>query len=77
MGATILDSADDLWAESNLICKVKEPLHEEFHRLRRDLVLFTYLHLAASRQCTDALMAAGPRPSPTRRCSCPTARYRS
>ncbi|MDQ1360826.1 MAG: alanine dehydrogenase [Acidimicrobiaceae bacterium] len=59
VGATILDSADDVWAESNLICKVKEPIPEEFHRLRRDLVLFTYLHLAASRQCTDALMATG------------------
>ena len=42
-----------------MVCKVKEPVAEEFHRLRRDLILFTYLHLAASRQCTDALLAEG------------------
>jgi alanine dehydrogenase len=59
VGATVLDSADDVWAQSDMVCKVKEPVAEEFHRLRRDLILFTYLHLAASRQCTDALLAAG------------------
>lgn len=59
VGATILDTADAVWAESELIGKVKEPAPEEFHRLRADLVLFTYLHLAASRQCTEALLAAG------------------
>jgi alanine dehydrogenase len=59
VGATVLDNADDVWAESDMVCKVKEPVAEEFHRLRRDLVLFTYLHLAASRQCTDALLAEG------------------
>ncbi len=58
-GATILDSADDVWAESDLVLKVKEPVPEEYHRLREDLVLFTYLHLAASRECTEALLKAG------------------
>jgi alanine dehydrogenase len=58
-GASLVDSADDLWAGSELILKVKEPVEEEYHRLRRDLVLFTYLHLAASKPCTDALLAAG------------------
>jgi alanine dehydrogenase len=58
-GAEILGSADDVWGESDLICKVKEPIAEEFHRMRRDQVLFTYLHLAASVECTRALVDAG------------------
>jgi alanine dehydrogenase len=60
-GATILDDVDDLWAASDLVCKVKEPRPDEYHRLgvRSDQILFTYLHLAASRECTDALLAAG------------------
>jgi alanine dehydrogenase len=58
-GATIIDAADEVWGESEMILKVKEPVAEEYHRLRRDLILFTYLHLAASRPCTDALLAAG------------------
>jgi alanine dehydrogenase len=58
-GATLLDDADDVWAESEMVLKVKEPIAEEYHRLRKDLVLFTYLHLAASRPTTDALLEAG------------------
>jgi alanine dehydrogenase len=58
-GATMIESADDVWSESDLVLKVKEPVPEEYHRLRKDLVLFTYLHLAASRSCTDALLEAG------------------
>jgi alanine dehydrogenase len=58
-GAKILAEADDVWAEGDLLLKVKEPVPEEYHRLRPDQVLFTYLHLAASRECTDALRAAG------------------
>jgi alanine dehydrogenase len=60
-GATIVNDVDDLWAESELLLKVKEPIADEYHRLgaRADQVLFTYLHLAASRECTDALVAAG------------------
>ncbi len=58
-GAQIIGSADDVWAEADLVLKVKEPIAEEYHRMRRDQVLFTYLHLAASRECTDALLKAG------------------
>jgi alanine dehydrogenase len=58
-GATILPSADDVWATGDLILKVKEPIAEEYHRMRDGQTLFTYLHLAASRECTEALVKAG------------------
>ncbi|HVE73559.1 MAG TPA: alanine dehydrogenase [Mycobacteriales bacterium] len=58
-GATIVAEADDVWADADLVLKVKEPVAEEYHRMRKDQVLFTYLHLAASRECTDALLASG------------------
>ncbi|CAL9383662.1 Alanine dehydrogenase [Streptomyces sp. enrichment culture] len=58
-GAVILDSADEVWATAELLLKVKEPVAEEYHRLRKDQTLFTYLHLAASRECTDALLRSG------------------
>src|SRR5580704_15861957 len=60
-GAQIIDDADDLWAAADLVCKVKEPVASEYHRLgaRAEQTLFTYLHLAASRECTDALLAGG------------------
>jgi alanine dehydrogenase len=58
-GAAILPSADDVWQAGELILKVKEPVAEEYHRMRKDQVLFTYLHLAASRACTDALLESG------------------
>jgi alanine dehydrogenase len=60
-GAQIIDAADDLWAAADLVCKVKEPVPEEYHRLgaRAGQTLFTYLHLAASRECTDALIKGG------------------
>src|SRR5277367_6162231 len=58
-GAKILPDADDVWAEGDLILKVKEPVAEEYHRMRSGQVLFTYLHLAASRACTDALLSSG------------------
>ncbi|MFD4752268.1 alanine dehydrogenase [Streptomyces sp. NPDC058426] len=58
-GALILPTADEVWARADLLLKVKEPIAEEYHRLRKDQVLFTYLHLAASRECTDALLASG------------------
>ncbi len=48
-GATILPTADDVWATGDLILKVKEPIAEEYHRMRKGQTLFTYLHLAASR----------------------------
>ncbi len=58
-GATILPSADDVWGTGDLILKVKEPIAEEHHRMRSGQTLFTYLHLAASKECTDALLSQG------------------
>jgi len=60
-GAKIVDDVDDIWASADMIMKVKEPIAEEYPRLsaRNDQVLFTYLHLAASLSCTEALVAAG------------------
>lgn len=58
-GARILDTADEVWATADLLLKVKEPVAEEYHRLRKDQTLFTYLHLAASKECTDALIESG------------------
>ncbi|MET0930894.1 MAG: alanine dehydrogenase [Aeromicrobium sp.] len=58
-GAKILETADEVWAVAELVLKVKEPIAEEYGRMRRGQTLFTYLHLAASRPCTDALLAAG------------------
>ena len=58
-GARILPTADDVWTTSELVLKVKEPVAEEYHRMRKGQVLFTYLHLAASRPCTDALLDSG------------------
>jgi alanine dehydrogenase len=59
VGATILNTADEVWDKAELILKVKEPIQVEYSRLRKDQVLFTYLHLAASRECTDALVKSG------------------
>jgi alanine dehydrogenase len=58
-GARILGTADEVWAAADMILKVKEPIAEEYHRLRKDQVLFTYLHLAADRPGTEALVASG------------------
>jgi alanine dehydrogenase len=58
-GAKILPTADDVWAEGDMILKVKEPIEPEYHRMRAGQVLFTYLHLAASKACTDALLTSG------------------
>jgi alanine dehydrogenase len=58
-GATILGSADEVWGTGELVLKVKEPVESEHHRMREGQVLFTYLHLAASRPCTDALLDRG------------------
>jgi alanine dehydrogenase len=54
-GAKILPSADDVWAEAELILKVKEPIAPEYHRMREGQVLFTYLHLAADKRLTEEL----------------------
>ncbi|ANZ38800.1 alanine dehydrogenase [Lentzea guizhouensis] len=58
-GARIAATADEVWAQADLVLKVKEPVEPEYHRMRRDQVLFTYLHLAASPACTRAIADAG------------------
>jgi alanine dehydrogenase len=58
-GARIIPSADDVWADAELVLKVKEPVEEEYPRMRKEQVLFTYLHLAASHDSTTALMKSG------------------
>ena len=55
-GATIIDEADDVWAEAETVLKVKEPVAEEYHRMREGQLLFTYLHLAADRPLTEELI---------------------
>ncbi|GAB3399777.1 alanine dehydrogenase [Schumannella luteola] len=58
-GAELIATAEELWSGSELVVKVKEPIAAEYGFLRSDLVLFTYLHLAADQPLTDALLAAG------------------
>lgn len=58
-GAQLVSSADSVWADADLVLKVKEPTALEYSRLRPAQTLFTYLHLAASRSCTEALLSAG------------------
>jgi alanine dehydrogenase len=58
VGARI-GSVEEAWADSELVLKVKEPLPDEFPRLREGQILFTYLHLAASEELTRALMESG------------------
>jgi alanine dehydrogenase len=58
-GAQLVSSAETVWADADLILKVKEPMPLEFSRLRREQTLFTFLHLAASRSCTEALLSSG------------------
>ncbi|MSW73307.1 MAG: alanine dehydrogenase, partial [Actinobacteria bacterium] len=58
-GAVIVDTADQVWQQSEMILKVKEPIEIEYSRMKRGQILFTYLHLAASRACTDAIIASG------------------
>jgi alanine dehydrogenase len=57
-GAKVVE-VDDVWADAQLVLKVKEPVPAEYHRMHAGQTLFTYLHLAASRSCTDALLASG------------------
>ena len=58
-GARIVDSADDVFRDCDMVLKVKDPIAEEYGRLREGLVLFTFLHLAANEECTRALMDSG------------------
>ena len=55
-GATIIDSADEVWAKAEMIVKVKEPIAVEYPRMRDGQLLFTYLHLAPDRELTRQLL---------------------
>jgi alanine dehydrogenase len=56
-GAKIMPTADDVWGIGDLILKVKEPVEQEYHRMREGQTLFTYLHLAADKRLTEELAA--------------------
>jgi alanine dehydrogenase len=58
-GAQMINNVDEVWEEADLLLKVKEPIEAEYSRLRKGQTLFTYLHLAASKPCTDALISSG------------------
>ena len=58
-GAEIVKSADEVWQRADLIQKVKEPIAPEYSKMRKGQILFTYLHLAASKECTQAIMKSG------------------
>lgn len=57
-GAEIAPDAKSVWAAAEMIMKVKEPLAAEYPLMKKGQILYTYLHLAASKECTDALIAA-------------------
>jgi alanine dehydrogenase len=54
-GADILSSAGEVWGQAEMVCKVKEPLPEEYGYFRENLILFTYLHLALEKELTEHL----------------------
>lgn len=58
-GAEIVHSAEETWARAEMVVKVKEPIPSEYKLLRSELLLFTYLHLAASSELTEALLQSG------------------
>lgn len=58
LGAEIIDSAEKVWEQADMIMKVKEPLESEYKYFKEDLIIFTYLHLAAEEKLTKALMDA-------------------
>ncbi|HIV36993.1 MAG TPA: alanine dehydrogenase [Candidatus Negativibacillus faecipullorum] len=58
-GATILETAREVWETAEMIVKVKEPLPDEYQYFRKGQIIYTYLHLAADRALTDAMLAAG------------------
>ncbi len=58
-GAVMIDTAKEVWDTVEMMVKVKEPLEEEYKFFHKDLILYTYLHLAADRPLTDALLATG------------------
>jgi len=58
-GAQIIDTADEIWQKADLIQKVKEPIEIEYKRMRKGQILYTYLHLAANKLCTQAIIDSG------------------
>ncbi|MEI7561302.1 MAG: alanine dehydrogenase [Actinomycetes bacterium] len=58
-GAKIVATADEVWQKADLIQKVKEPIAAEYPKMRKGQILYTYLHLAASRECTEAIIKSG------------------
>ncbi len=58
-GAKILSGAGEVWDKADMVIKVKEPVREEYKYLKEDLILYTYLHLAADKPLTDALLKSG------------------
>ena len=58
-GAQIVTTADEVWQKADLIQKVKEPIAAEYPKMRKGQILYTYLHLAASRECTEAIIKSG------------------
>ena len=58
-GAQIIETADELWQKADLIQKVKEPIEAEYKRMRKGQILYTYLHLAANKACTQAIIDSG------------------
>jgi alanine dehydrogenase len=58
-GATILGTAKETWSKAEMVLKVKEPIESEYQHLRSDLILFTYLHLAADLELTEAILKSG------------------
>ncbi len=58
-GATIVATADEVWASADMVLKVKEPIAEEYDKMRKGQILFTYLHLAADKTLTEAVLNSG------------------
>ena len=58
-GAKLASSAEEVWQQAEMIVKVKEPIAAEYPLMRKGQLLFTYLHLAASRECTQAIVSSG------------------
>ena len=76
-GASVVDKAWEVWARSDLLVKVKEPLEPEYGLVRDEQTLFTYLHLAATPELTRVLLDSARDGDRVRdRAACPTARCR-
>src|SRR5699024_9616170 len=58
-GAKIIDDVEKLWDQAEMIMKVKEPIEVEYSRMKKDQIIFTFFHFAASRPLTDAVVDSG------------------